>query len=295
MGVNNKELFIDFTDAYSPSLYGINANYASSALKSDSVYVNLKKDVNLTSHSLDSNIVTLVSPSADTASISTIKYAGSKSELFLRTDSLDAPGVWKIYFTKHGNFANRGKCGEPLVDTVLVDIPIPNIELVGDTGYVYVGSSREYFVLNGQYYDSISWICTNGNLTGGHHDTVQVNWGSSSNGPGFLLAEAVKLKNGSNFILLLSRDSLTVDVNGLSLEERTSKILIYPNPTAYEIGVVGVASGTDYEITNIDGKTVMRSRLEGSKINVSELPTGPYFLRFRNNETWLSKELMITR
>jgi hypothetical protein len=122
-----------------------------------------------------------------------------------------------------------------------------------------------------------------------------VNWGSSSNGPGFLLAEAVKLKNGSNFILLLSKDSLTVDVNGLSLEERTSKILIYPNPTAYEIGVVGVASGTDYEITNIDGKTVMRSRLEGSKINVSELPTGPYFLRFRNNGTWLSKELMITR
>ena len=94
---------------------------------------------------------------------------------------------------------------------------------------------------------------------------------------------------------MLSRDSLTVDVNGLSLEERTSKILIYPNPTAYEIGVVGVASGTDYEITNFDGKTVMRSRLEGSKINVSELPTGPYFLRFRNNGTWLSKELMITR
>ena len=295
MGVNNKEMFIDFTGGYAPSLYGINANYASSTLNSDSIYVNLKKDVNLTSRSLDSNIVTLVSPSADTASISAMKYAGSKSELFLRTDSLDAPGVWKIYFTKHGNFANRGKCGEPLVDTVLVNIPIPGIQLIGDTGYVYVGPSREYFVLNGQYYDSISWICTNGNLTGGHHDTVQVNWGSSSNGPGFLLAEAVKLKNGSNFILSLSRDSLTVDVNGLSLEERTSKILIYPNPTAYEIGVVGVASGTDYEITNFDGKTVMRSRLEGSKINVSELPTGPYFLRFRNNGTWLSKELMITR
>ena len=288
-------MFIDFTSGYSPSLYGINANYASSTLKSDSVYVNLKKDVHLTTQSLDSNIVTLVSPSADTVSISAINYAGSKSELFLRTDSLDSPGVWKLYFTKHGNFANRGKCGEPLVDTVFVNIPIPSIELIGDTGYVYVGASREYFVLNGQYYDSISWICTNGNLTGGHHDTVQVNWGASSNGPGFLLAEAVKLKNGSNFILLLSRDSLTVDVNGLSLEERTSDIVIYPNPTTYEIAVTGVASGTDYEVINSDGKMVMRSRLDGAKINVSQLPTGPYFLRFRDNGAWLSKELIITR
>ena len=295
MGVNNKEMFIDFTGGYAHSLYGINANYASSALNSDSIYVNLKNDVHLTSRSLDSNIVTLVSPSADTASISAMKYAGSKSELFLRTDSLDVPGVWKIYFTKHGNFANRGKCGEPLIDTVLVNIPIPGIQLIGDTGYVYVGPSREYYVLNGQYYDSISWICTNGNLTGAQHDTVQVNWGSSSNGPGFLLAEAVKLKNGSNFILSLSRDSLTVDVNGLSLKETTRDILIYPNPTSNEIEVTGVASGTDYEVINSDGTTVMRNRLEGSKINVSELPTGPYFLRFRNNGTWLSKELIITR
>ena len=57
MGVTNREIMVDFTDNYTPSMYGISANYASSTLNSDSVYVNLKENISLTSHSLDSNIV----------------------------------------------------------------------------------------------------------------------------------------------------------------------------------------------------------------------------------------------
>ena len=295
MGVTNREIMLDFTDNYTPSMYGISANYASSTLYSDSVYVNLKENISITSHSLDSNIVCLVSPNGDTSGINGIHYSGSNSELFLRTDSIDLPGVWKVYFTQHGNFANRGDCGEPLIDTVLLNIPIPDIDLVGDTGYVYVGSPSDYYVVNGQFYDSISWICTNGTITVGQHDSIQVEWGATSNGPGFLLAEAVKLKDGSNFILSVSRDSLTVDVNGLSLEELANDVSIYPNPSAYEIEVRGLNDGVQYEVINPVGLTVLTGRLEDSKMNVSALPSGPYLLRFSTEGKFLFKELIISR
>lgn len=295
MGVNNKEMFIDFTDGYTPSIYGINANYATSSLNSDSVYVNLKKSVFLTSGRLDSNIVMLKSPSNDTAVIADMGYAGSKSELYLRTDSLKEPGVWKIYFTQQGNFANRGLCGEALKDTVYLNIPIPPIKLVGDTGYVYVGPSREYYALNGQYYDSISWFCTNGIVTGGNSDTVQVDWGSNSNGPGFLKVEAVKVKDGSNFILSLSNDSLNVNVNGLSLTEQENGIKLYPNPAINEINVLGVSNGVDYKLVNSNGKTILRGTVEGPRISLPETPVGQYFLMLRLDSGWLTKDLLIVR
>ena len=295
MGVTNREIMVDFTDNYTPSMYGISANYASSTLNSDSVYVNLKEDISITSHSLDSNIVCLVSPAGDTSAVNAIHYAGSNSELFLHTDSIDLPGVWKVYFTQHGNFANRGDCGEPLIDTVLLNIPIPDIDLVGDTGYVYVGSPSQYYVVNGQFYDSISWTCTNGIITAGQHDSIQVEWGATSNGPGFLLAEAVKLKDGSNFILSVSRDSLTVDVNGLSLEDLANDVSVYPNPSAYEIEVKGLNDGVQYDVINPAGLTILKGRLEDSKVNVSTLPSGPYLLKFSADGKFLMKELIISR
>ena len=178
---------------------------------------------------------------------------------------------------------------------MLLNIPIPDIDLVGDTGYVYVGSPRDYYVVNGQFYDSISWICTNGTITAGQHDSVQVEWGATSNGPGFLLAEAVKLKDGSNFILSVSRDSLTVDVNGLLLEDLTKDVSLYPNPSAYEVEVRGLNDGVQYEVINPVGSTVLTGRLEDSKLNVSALPSGPYLLKFSTDGKFLFKELIISR
>lgn len=295
MGVTNKEMFIDFSGAYNPTYYGIKANYAWAALNSDSIYVNLNNYVNLTSNRLDSNIVILENPLNDTAVVSAMEYAGSKSEIYLRTDSLKTPGIWKIYFKLKMDFAIRGECGEPLIDTVYVTVPAPPVKLAGDTGYVYVGPSREYYVLNGQYYDSISWFCTNGIVTGGNSDTVQVDWGSSSNGSGFLKVEAVLVKQGTNYIVQISNDSLNVNVNGLSLTDQENGIKLYPNPAINEINVLGVSNGIDYKLVNSNGKTILRGTLEGPRISLPETPVGQYFLMLLLDGEWLTKDLLIVR
>ena len=138
-------------------------------------------------------------------------------------------------------------------------------------------------------------MCTNGIVTGGNSDTVQVDWGSNSNGPGFLKVEAVKVKDGSNFILSLSNDSLNVNVNGLSLTEQENGIKLYPNPAINEINILGVSNGIDYKLVNSNGKTMLRGTLEGPRISLPEMPVGQYFLMLRLDGGWLTKDLLIVR
>jgi hypothetical protein len=55
-------------------------------------------------------------------------------------------------------------------------------------------------------------------------------------------------------------------------------ILVYPNPVHSELNVQSLGSSADIRISDILGRTVYQSRLDGAQItiNVAVLPTGVY-------------------
>ena len=65
-------------------------------------------------------------------------------------------------------------------------------------------------------------------------------------------------------------------------EFSSDDIVVYPNPTTERLNL-SVASGFDnavYMIYDVNGRKVLGSKLVGSSIDVSNLSTGNYVLRF---------------
>ena len=76
-------------------------------------------------------------------------------------------------------------------------------------------------------------------------------------------------------------DCFIVDYTGLS-EMYTEVITIHPNPTSNILTISGlnkISGLKNMEITSLKGELVMKINGTNEKVNVSELPTGVYFLK----------------
>jgi hypothetical protein len=80
-------------------------------------------------------------------------------------------------------------------------------------------------------------------------------------------------------------DSVFVGIN----EQKESKLLLYPNPATDEISVdiSEKAYGSNLTIIDIEGQQLITRQITEPKtqIDISNLPSGVYFLRLINNRT----------
>ena len=76
--------------------------------------------------------------------------------------------------------------------------------------------------------------------------------------------------------LVLNRVSVVTNV---FKEPSKKKIQIYPNPVEYLLSVKNIPIGECYNISNADGKSVLRGKFNGEVINTSKLANGIYFLK----------------
>lgn len=292
MGVHFKEMAIDFGDMSAPSM--IQSDTVITSFASDTIIIDLDGEVYLLSNALDSGNVVLTDPNSDTVNIYELDYAGDFDKLFLRSDSLMSPGIWTIYFNKINNSAIKGSCGDPLVDTVRFYLAPPEIELIGDSGSVYAGTIKEYYALNTEYYDSLSWLVFNGNLTFLGNDTVEVEWGINNNGLGEIKIDAIHLLQ-SNFIATLSRDSIAVNINGLLVPNNYVETSIQPNPASDYITVSGIRYGERFRIIDIFGSVIIDRLYIEEKIQLESMSSGIYLFQVQFGSEWSSQRFIVNK
>ncbi len=86
----------------------------------------------------------------------------------------------------------------------------------------------------------------------------------------------------------------TVWVDVSDVEESNRQLLIYPNPANNVIYVDGDISGLTYELLDIRGKKVLgASSLKESRINISSIQSGMYFLTLQKPQGRLVKRIII--
>lgn len=71
----------------------------------------------------------------------------------------------------------------------------------------------------------------------------------------------------------------------LSLEELNDRITLYPNPASNELFVEGVELGQEYQVLDLNGRTLVEGECDSSmiKLDLSRLETGAYFLLVGND------------
>tara|TARA_B100001059_G_C17735275_1_gene528511 strand:- start:120 stop:1184 length:1065 start_codon:yes stop_codon:yes gene_type:complete len=292
MGVHFKEMAIDFGDMSAPSI--IQSDTVITSFASDTIIIDLDGEVYLLSNALDSGNVVLTDPNSDTVNIYELDYAGDFDKLFLRSDSLMSPGVWTIYFNKLNNSVIKGSCGDLLIDTVRFYLAPPEIHLIGDSGSVYAGTIKQYYALNTEYYDSLSWLVFNGNLTFLGNDTVEVEWGINNNGLGEVKIDAVHLLQ-SNFIATLSRDSIAVNINGLLVPNNYIETSIQPNPASDYITVSGMRYGERFRIMDIFGSVIIDRLYTEEKIQLESMSSGIYLFQVQYGSEWSSQRFILKK
>ena len=86
----------------------------------------------------------------------------------------------------------------------------------------------------------------------------------------------------------------TVWVGASDVQESNWQLFIYPNPTNNIIHIDGDVLGLTYELLDIRGKNILgSSTLEESRINVSSIKSGVYFLTLQKLEERLVKRFII--
>ena len=86
----------------------------------------------------------------------------------------------------------------------------------------------------------------------------------------------------------------TVWVGASDVQESNWQLFIYPNPTNNIINIDGDVLGLTYELLDIRGKNILgSSTLEESRINVSSIKSGVYFLTLQKLEERLVKRIII--
>ena len=103
-------------------------------------------------------------------------------------------------------------------------------------------------------------------------------------------------------------DSLSINENDISVyqsdfftdtEEKTdsliSKIILYPNPTQGIVNIESSLQNKDFFLFDLSGKLLEKFKNEKQrfKINLSEYPTGIYFLRFSNKNKTKSRKIIL--
>jgi hypothetical protein len=202
---------------------------------------------------------------------------------FKTSDSLQ-PGPYTLVFALNpsDSAAITGLCGKRLIDTISFFVAPPPPVLVGPSDSIY-GANATYNVVNYQYLDSASFSIMNGTVVTWQPDYSQfdIAWGPV-NGPGeFML---IGYANGNS-----DTATVTVQINGIGIDESSRNISIFPNPARDHINVVGMENTATYSITDLGGRIVAQGLLESGRIPVSELSNGTYILLLEGAQTQIQK------
>lgn len=89
--------------------------------------------------------------------------------------------------------------------------------------------------------------------------------------------------------------TLAVTTDDLGLAQPEPKLAIYPNPANNHVMISGLLGDSKIELYNILGERVLTLQSTGSQeaISVSQLPTGTYFVKIVQNNTQITKKLVV--
>ena len=286
MGVTEREILFNIVAAPSTAPSNIAATGAMGLYGTQDILVSTADPVFPTSANFDSVQVQLFDASGSSAN----KVVGSspmsssyQAFTFKTSDSLQ-PGPYTLVFALNpsDSAAITGLCGKRLIDTISFFVAPPPPVLVGPSDSIY-GANATYNVVNYQYLDSASFSITNGTVVTWQPDYSQfdIAWGPV-NGPGeFML---IGYANGNS-----DTATVTVQINGIGIDESSRNISIFPNPARDHINVVGMENTATYSITDLGGRIVAQGPLESGRIPVSELSNGTYILLLEGAQTQIQK------
>ena len=286
MGVTEREILFNIVAAPSTAPSNIAATGAMGLYGTQDILVSTADPVFPTSANFDSVQVQLFDGTGSSAN----KVVGSspmsssyQAFTFKTSDSLQ-PGPYTLVFALNpsDSAAITGLCGKRLIDTISFFVAPPPPVLVGPSDSIY-GANATYNVVNYQYLDSASFSITNGTVVTWQPDYSQfdIAWGPV-NGPGeFIL---IGYANGNS-----DTATVTVQINGIGIDESSRNISIFPNPARDHINVVGMENTATYSITDLGGRIVAQGLLESGRIPVSELSNGTYILLLEGAQTQIQK------
>ena len=286
MGVLEREILFNVVAAPATTPSNIAATGAMGLYGTQDILVTTADPVFPTSANFDSVQVQLFDGTGSSAN----KVVGSspmsssyQAFTFKTSDSLQ-PGPYSLVFALNpsDSSAITGLCGKRLIDTISFFVAPPPPVLVGPSDSIY-GANATYNVVNYQYLDSASFSITNGTVVTWQPDYSQfdIAWGPV-NGPGeFML---IGYANGNS-----DTATVTVQINGIGIDESSRNISIFPNPARDHINVVGMENTATYSITDLGGRIVAQGLLESGRIPVSELSNGTYILLLEGAQTQIQK------
>ena len=286
MGVTEREILFNIVAAPATTPSNIAATGAMGLYGTQDILVSTADPVFPTSANFDSVQVQLFDGTGSSAN----KVVGSspmsssyQAFTFKTSDSLQ-PGPYTLVFALNpsDSAAITGLCGKRLIDTISFFVAPPPPVLVGPSDSIY-GANATYNVVNYQYLDSASFSITNGTVVTWQPDYSQfdIAWGPV-NGPGeFML---IGYANGNS-----DTATVTVQINGIGIDESSRNISIFPNPARDHINVVGMENTATYSITDLGGRIVAQGPLESGRIPVSELSNGTYILLLEGAQTQIQK------
>lgn len=147
------------------------------------------------------------------------------------------------------------------IDTT--SLMVNHIDLSDSTSIILVNNTA----------DSCTWTI-NGTVYVGDTLNYQANWGDIIS-----ITQTVH----RNCITKSSFIELTIEENPSGIESlQRHEIRVYPNPSQNEIFVEANLGLTQYEIYNVNGQLIQFETLENNRIDISNLKSGLYFIRFSN-------------
>jgi hypothetical protein len=82
-------------------------------------------------------------------------------------------------------------------------------------------------------------------------------------------------------------------IAGLSLEDESDQISLYPNPANDMVTISGIITPVTLEICNSGGEIVKTMIVEKGSFNVGELPKGIYLIKINNGSELTVKKLVV--
>ncbi len=122
------------------------------------------------------------------------------------------------------------------------------------------------------------WNATGGNIVSvPSNNNVNIQWGTSAIGHIYVVAEDINTCKSDTMSLDVNIGGF-VNINHTDIEENS----IYPNPANNFIVINNNKNINKYSIIDVTGKTVLTSTK--SKINISKIDNGIYFIKFDDNK-----------
>jgi photosystem II stability/assembly factor-like uncharacterized protein len=90
-------------------------------------------------------------------------------------------------------------------------------------------------------------------------------------------------------------DGILKTINGsVNIDEETSRrnLVIYPNPTLYQLRIDTELNLSEISIIDLAGKTIKSIQQNTNTINVADLPSGIYFIKIITEETIITKKFV---